>query len=134
MYAALYHTVYSHHLTFSVSHKKIAGSAENCMPRCQQNYNPAYTRDTCYITIFHCAVKTTIIFTVQWNLSWETTAITDHLSWDYLSWKANNPGRKFYISMHLNLSPKTTCLERPDFYRQWGGLRELYCIGNFYLT
>ncbi len=36
--------------------------------------------------------------------------------------KDHNPGRRSYISMQLNLSPKSTCLERPYFYGQWGGL------------
>ena len=31
-------------------------------------------------------------------------------------------GRRCYISIQLNLSPKTTCLQRPLFYFQRGGL------------
>ncbi len=30
--------------------------------------------------------------------------------------------RKFHISVEMNLSPKTTCLEGLYFYGQWGGL------------
>ncbi len=31
-------------------------------------------------------------------------------------------GRRSYISMWINLSPKTTWVERPNFYMQWGSL------------
>ncbi len=49
--------------------------------------------------------------TVQWNclerpLPWETTCFGG----------PHTPGRRSHNSMQLNLSPKTTCLERPYFY------------------
>ncbi len=64
---------------------------------------------------------------IQWNLSWETTAMRDHLSWKTTYfWHG-----RFYISIQLNLSPKTISLERPHFYVRRGGLSRqvlLYCI------
>ena len=54
---------------------------------------------------------------LQWNLSWETTAMRDHLSWKTRhSWQKN---------LHLNITEpvtRATCLERPHFYGQLGGL------------
>ncbi len=34
----------------------------------------------------------------------------------------HTPSGRSHISMQLNMSPKTTCLERPYFYAQWDGL------------
>ncbi len=36
--------------------------------------------------------------------------------------------------MQLNLSPKTTCLERPYFYGQWGGLSRQVLLYNWRFT
>ncbi len=45
-------------------------------------------------------------------LPWETTCLEGPPVW----------GRKSHIPVYMNLSPKTTCLERPYFCGQWGGL------------
>ena len=66
-----------------------------------------------------------LTYHVQWNLSWQTTAMRDHLSWKTsYSWQVS-------ISMYLDLSSKITCLEKPHLYGQWGGLsKQVYCIAN----
>ncbi len=48
--------------------------------------------------------------TVQWNLSWQTTATRVHLPWRTISF-----GQKVLHFSETNLPPKTTCLERPYF-------------------
>ncbi len=44
---------------------------------------------------YHNTMNLENTMTLQWNLSWETTAMRDHLSFK----KQNVPGRSFYISM-----------------------------------
>ncbi len=58
---------------------------------------------------------------VQWNLSWETTAMRDHLSW-----KTTHFWQK---ALHFNITEPVTKtkyhldhLDRPHFCGQWGGL------------
>ncbi len=68
-----------------------------------------------YLSIFRC------IF-LQWNLSWYTTAMRDHLSW-----RTTYSCRRSYISVQLKLSPETTCLKRPYLYGHWDCLYWLYC-------
>ncbi len=46
---------------------------------------------------------------VERPLPWEITCLEGPLLW----------GRKSHISMQMNLSPKTICLENPQFYGQW---------------
>ncbi len=58
--------------------------------------------------------------------SWDIIAMRDRLSW-----KCTFLVRRFYVSVQLSLSPKTTCFERPHFYGQakWHGLQDkFYCI------
>ena len=42
-------------------------------------------------------------------------------------------GRKFYISIQLNLWPKTTCLERKHFYVGRGGLSRQALLYHVYI-
>ena len=63
---------------------------------------------------------------VQWNLSWETTAMRDHLSWS--TFVPYIPGRSSHISKRLNLSPKTTCLIDHTFMASGVVLQERWCF------
>ncbi len=70
------------------------------------------------------------LFVVQWNLSWESRTTGPE--------GPHSPNRRSHISMQLNLLLKTTYLERPYFYSQWGwgwGIFQdrFYCIrGSFH--
>ncbi len=61
---------------------------------------------------------------VQWNLSWGTTAMRDHLSW-----KTTHFCRRTNISIQLSLLTETTCLERPHFVAKGVAFPDrFYCI------
>ncbi len=49
-------------------------------------------------------------------------ALRDHCYETTCLERSDIPGRRSYISIELNLSPKTTCLERPHIYGLWTGL------------
>ncbi len=57
-------------------------------------------------------------------VSWKTTPMRTHLE------RPHSPSRRtyMYISISLNLSPETTCLERHhQFYVQFGLSRQIWC-------
>ncbi len=77
----------------------------------------------CYLLLLFISETELKYWHIQRNLSWETTAITDHLSWTY-SWQkvphfsANEPVAKDQLSWET------------IFYGQWGGLSRQILLYN----
>ncbi len=64
--------------------------------------------------------------------NYSKTCLERPLQRDHLSWRTTDSWQMSQISMQSNLSSKTTCLERPNFYGQWGSLSRQVLLYNYY--
>ncbi len=73
----------------------------------------------------HHFIVTAVAIKVQWNLSWETTAMRDHPSFRTIA------AGRFHITIWncVSVSPKTTCLKSQYFSGQWDSVFQdrFYC-------